>query len=379
MPQEKLLNAGRVVVKLGSNVITAKNGLNLEVMASISRQISTLMDRGLEVILVSSGAMAAGLRKMGMAKRPDEIPKRQAVSAIGQTEVMYTYEKEFAKFGKKVSQILLTAEDLNDRERYLNARNALHTLMEWKVVPIINENDTIKVEEIKLGDNDNLAAMIALLLDADFLFILTDIDGLYDKDPRVYPTTAHLIRRVAAFEEEIEAYAGAIPGTLGTGGMLTKIQAAKKVTSSGIPMIVARGTVPDILLRLFDGEALGTYFLPAGKKLSSRKCWIAHTIKPKGSLILDWGAVRAIKENGKSLLPSGILDVTGNFSQGEAVFLKDPDNNVVGTGLVNYPVDDVRLIRGLKSSQIEACLGAKHYDEVVHRNNLVIRESLLEG
>lgn len=371
MPDQRLSEARRIVVKLGSNVITAKQGLNLGVMESISRQISTLMDRGLEVILVSSGAMAAGLRKMGMDRRPSEIPKRQAISAIGQTEVMNTYEAEFSRFGKKVSQILLTGEDLNDRKRYLNARNALHTLMEWKVVPIVNENDTVMVEEIKLGDNDNLAAMIALLMDADFLFILTDIDGLYDKDPRTW-SNARLIRRVTAFEEEIEACASAIPGTLGTGGMLSKILAAKKVTSSGIPMITARGNLSDVLLRLFDGERLGTYFIPRQEKMSSRKCWIAHTLKPRGNLILDWGAARAVRDNGKSLLPSGILDVEGTFSQGEAVSLKDPDNRTLGTGLVNYPAEEIRLIKGLKTSQIESCLGNKHYDEVVHRDNLVI-------
>ncbi|WP_022668155.1 glutamate 5-kinase [Desulfospira joergensenii] len=371
MPDQRLSNAKRIVVKLGSNVITAENSLNLTVMESISRQISTLMDKGLEVILVSSGAMAAGLRKMGLDRRPDEIPKRQAISAIGQTEVMNTYEAEFGRFGKKVSQILLTGEDLNDRKRYLNARNALYTLMEWKVVPIVNENDTVMVEEIKLGDNDNLAAMITLLMDADFLFILTDIDGLYDKDPRKY-SNARLIRRVTAFEEEIEEYASAIPGTLGTGGMLSKILAAKKVTSSGIPMIVARGDSPDILLRLFDRDRLGTYFIPKEEKMSSRKCWIAHTLRPRGNLILDWGAVRAVRKNGKSLLPSGILEVEGEFSQGEAVSLKDPDNKILATGLVNYPADDIRLIKGLRTSQIESCLGNKHYDEVVHRNNLVV-------
>ncbi|MBU2455746.1 MAG: glutamate 5-kinase, partial [Proteobacteria bacterium] len=187
MPKQRLINAKRVVVKLGSNVITAKNSLNLEVIESISNQISILMDKGIEVILVSSGAMAAGLRKMGMERRPDEIPKRQAISAIGQSGLMNAYEKSFAQNDKKVAQILLTGEDLNNRKRYLNARNTLHTLIEWKVVPIINENDTIMVEEIKLGDNDNLAAMITLLMDADFLFILTDIDGLYNKDPRQFP------------------------------------------------------------------------------------------------------------------------------------------------------------------------------------------------
>ncbi|SDU16182.1 glutamate 5-kinase [Desulfobacula phenolica] len=373
MPKQRLITARRVVVKLGSNVITAKNSLNLEVIESISRQISSLMDRGIEVILVSSGAMAAGLRKMQMTRRPDEIPKRQAIAAIGQSGLMNAYEKSFSECDKKVAQILLTAEDLNNRKRYLNARNTLHTLMEWKVVPVINENDTIMVEEIKLGDNDNLAAMITLLMDADFLFILTDIDGLYDKDPRQF-SDAKLIPKVTTFEKEIEEYASHIPGTLGTGGMLSKIQAARKVTSSGIPMIVARGNSQNVLLRLFDGEEHGTYFVPRKEKMASRKCWIAYALVPKGSLVIDQGAVSAVRKNGKSLLPIGVLSVEGEFEQGAAVFFKTSDNEIIGTGLVNYRSFDINLIKGLKSSQIEACLGGKHYDEIIHRDNLVLKK-----
>ena len=374
MPTQRLINARRVVVKLGSNVITAENSLNLEVIESISRQISQLMDRGIEVILVSSGAMAAGLRKMGMNSRPAEIPSRQAISAIGQCGLMNAYEKSFEECGKKVAQILLTGEDLNNRKRYLNARNSLHTIIDWKVVPIINENDTIMVEEIKLGDNDNLAAMITLLMDADFLFILTDIDGLYDKDPRQFPD-AKLISKVSRFERKIEEFASHIPGTLGTGGMLSKIQAARKVTSAGIPMIVARGNTPDVLLNLFAGEEAGTYFVPRKKKMASRKCWIAYTLAPKGSLVLDDGAVKAVRENGKSLLPIGVVAVQGKFEQGAAVSFKTSADEIIGVGLVNYRSSDIHLIKGLKSYQIEACLGGKHYDEIIHRDNLVLQDS----
>ncbi|MDA8135236.1 MAG: glutamate 5-kinase [Desulfobacteraceae bacterium] len=373
MPEQFLNHARRIVVKLGSNVITAKNGLDLEVIDRISGQISTLMDRGLEVILVSSGAQAAGLRKMGMTVRPSEMPKRQAIAAMGQSGLMMAYENSFARRDKKVAQILLTAEDLNNRKRYLNARNTLNTLMEWKVVPVINENDTIMVEEIKLGDNDNLAAMIALLMDADFLFILTDIEGLYDKDPRRFPE-ARLISEVTSFKKEIEAYAGDIPGTLGTGGMLSKIKAAKKVTSAGIPMIVARGNVENVLLGLFEGRPQGTYFVPKTKKLARRKCWIAHTLAPKGSLIIDDGAVRAVRENGKSLLPIGVVKVEGEFEEGAPVAFKTAGNEIIGIGLVNYRSSDVELIKGLKTFQIEACLGSKHYDEIIHRNNMVLKE-----
>jgi len=376
MPIQKLINARRVVVKLGSNVITAENSLNLELIESISSQISRLMDNGIEVILVSSGAMAAGLRKMGMDRRPDEIPKRQAISAIGQSGLMNAYDKSFGQFNKKVAQILLTAEDLNNRKRYLNARNTLHTLIKWKVVPIINENDTIMVEEIKLGDNDNLAAMITLLMDADFLFILTDIEGLYNKDPRQY-SDAELIPKVTRFKKEIEDFASEIPGSLGTGGMLSKIQAAQKVTSAGIPMIVAKGNIPDILLHLFDGKEYGTYFVPKTEKMPSRKCWIAYTLAPKGSLVIDDGAVRAVRQNGKSLLAIGILSVEGDFEEGAAVSFKTADNEIIGTGLVNYRSLDIHLIKGLKTSQIKGCLGGKHYDEVIHRDNLVLNDSCI--
>ncbi|MCP3874384.1 MAG: glutamate 5-kinase [Desulfobacteraceae bacterium] len=373
MPKQRLINAKRVVVKLGSNVITAKNSLNLEVIESISDQISSLMDNGIEVILISSGAMAAGLRKMKMERRPDEIPKRQAISAIGQSGLMNAYEKSFAQNDKKVAQILLTSEDLNNRKRYLNARNALYTLIDWKVVPIINENDTIMIEEIKLGDNDNLAAMITLLMDADFLFILTDIDGLYDKDPRLF-SDAKLIPKVTTIKKEIEEFASHIPGTLGTGGMLSKIQAAQKVTAAGIPMIVARGNTKNALLRFFDGEVHGSYFVPKEEKMPSRKCWIAYTLAPKGSLIIDDGAVRAVREKGKSLLPIGVTAVEGNFEEGAAVSFKTSANEIIGTGLVNYRSSDINLIKGLKTFQIEGCLGGKHYDEIIHRNNLVITD-----
>ena len=374
MPSTNLKNIKRVVVKVGSNVLTARNDLNAAAIESISRQICVLIDRGLEVLLVSSGAMAAGLRKMGLGRRPDQIPQRQAIAAIGQSGLMHAYEQAFGRCGKKVAQILLTGEDLNNRERYLNARNALYALLDWKVVPVINENDTVKVEEIKLGDNDNLSAMIALLMDADLLINLTDIEGLFNKDPRTHDD-AQLIEEVASYKKEIEDFAGDIPGALGTGGMLSKIRAARKVTAAGVPMIIARGDKPDILVRLFEGERHGTYFIPREKKLPSRKCWIAYTLKPKGSLVLDEGAVQAILQNGKSLLPSGITEVEGEFRVGAAVSFKDRQRQMLGIGLVNYGASEIRAIMGLKSSQIKERLGSKPYDEVIHRDNLVITEN----
>ena len=361
----------RAVVKVGSNVLTAQAGLNMDAIASISSQICHLMDQGIEIILVSSGAMASGMKKMGFAKRPDAIPKRQAISAIGQAGLIREWEKAFARFDRKVAQILLTSDDLTGRKRYLNARNTMNTLLEWQVVPIINENDTIMVEEIKLGDNDNLAAMIALQLDVDIFINLTDIDGLYDKDPRVNGD-ARLIERVTTYSKSIEKYAGDIPGALGTGGMLSKIKAARKVTASGIPMVIAKGYRPDVLARLAAGEPSGTYFVPRDRKLNRKKCWIGYTVNPKGTITVDAGAAKALLNNGKSLLPSGIVDVKGQFSVGAAVAVVTQDCQLIGNGLVNYNDEDIRLIMGVKSSQIKARLGQKTYDEVIHRDNLVI-------
>jgi len=364
-------NAKRLVVKVGSNVLTEDHGLNLKAIRSISRQICRLIDSGLEVILISSGAMASGVKKVGLDKRPDEIPKRQAIAAVGQAGLIMEYEKAFARYHKKVAQILLTGDDLNNRRRYLNARNTLCMLLSWQVVPIINENDTVMIDEIQFGDNDNLAAMITLLMDADILVNLTDIDGLYTKNPRKYPD-AELIPLVSTIRENIVKVAGDIPGPLGTGGMLSKINAARKVTASGIPMVIANGGKPDILLKLFSGKEFGTFFVSKKKKLKSRKCWIAFTLKPKGAIRIDDGAAAAILNRGKSLLPSGIVHVEGEFNVGAPVEFKTGDNETLGTGLVNYSSADIRKIMGLKSSQIKKILGHKPYDDVIHRDNLAI-------
>jgi len=370
-PKLRTETISRIVVKVGSNVLTAPTGLNVEAITSISSQICQLLERGIQIILVSSGAMASGMKKMGLAKRPEAIPKRQAIAAIGQAGLIQEWETAFARFDRRVAQILLTSDDLSGRKRYLNARNTLHTLLEWQVVPIVNENDTIMIEEIKLGDNDNLAAMISLLLDADIFINLTDIDGLYDKDPRVHPDAA-LIPRVESYGREIEKVAGDIPGALGTGGMLSKIKAARKVTMSGIPMVIANGQRADVLLRLIDGEAHGTFFVPRDQKLKRRKCWIGYTLKTSGCLTIDAGAARALVSNGNSLLPSGIVEVDGQFSVGDAVAIVDRENQSIGNGLVNYSANDIRIIMGLKSNQIKNRLGQKTYDEVIHRDNLVI-------
>ncbi len=363
--------ARRVVVKVGSNVLTARQGLNIPVMRSIAGQISRLMEAGREVILVSSGAMASGLKKIGLERRPDGLPQRQAVAAVGQAGLIMEYEKAFERHRLKAAQILLTSEDLSSRKRYLNARNTLNTLLDWKIVPIINENDTVSVEEIKLGDNDNLAAMITLLMDADLLVILSDIDGLFTRDPRTEPD-AELIPVVGVITKSTEKAAGSIPGPLGTGGMMSKINAARKVNSAGVPMVVAKGDKPDILVRLFDGEAHGTYFVPRRHKLTRRKCWIAFSLKPKGVLTIDAGACTAVTRRGKSLLASGIIGVQGEFTVGAPVEFQAPGGAAVGVGLVNYGAADIRRIMGLRSQHISQVLGHKPYDEVIHRDNLVI-------
>ena len=363
--------AKRIVVKVGSNVLTEDNGLNLKVIRSITRQIGQLIENGLEVILVSSGAMASGIKKIGLPARPDELPKRQAVAAVGQAGLMMEYEKAFDRHGLKVAQILLTSEDLSNRKRYLNARNTLNTLLSWQVVPIVNENDTVWVEEIKLGDNDNLAAMITLLMDADMLINLTDIDGLFTRDPRVHPDV-ELIAKVTHINKSTEMLAGHIPGALGTGGMISKIKAARKVTSAGVPMVIAKGDKPNILLKLFTGQPHGTFFEPNRQKLTRRKCWIAYSLKPKGIIKIDDGAVKAILKNGKSLLPIGIVEVKNEFGVGSPVEFQNLRGESLGVGLVNYSAADIEKIKGLKSNRIKQVLGHKSYDEVIHRDNLAI-------
>jgi glutamate 5-kinase len=361
----------RSVVKVGSGVLTHDEGLNVKVIRRLAREVSTLMDDGHQVILVSSGAIASGLKKMGMAERPSDIPHKQAVAAIGQPRLMLEYEKSFAHHKKKAAQILLTRDDLCNRRRYLNARNTINVLLDWKVVPIINENDTVVVEELKFGDNDNLSAMITHLMDAHILVNLTDIDGFYDKNPGAHKD-ASLIPLVSKIDRAMEKAALDIPGAFGMGGMSSKIQTAKKVTTSGIPMVIASGLKANILRKLFEGRDVGTLFLPGKEKMGSRKCWIAFTLKSTGVIKVDRGAAGAIRKQGRSLLPIGIVDVKGDFGVGAAVSCIDPDGVSFARGLVNYGASDIRKLMGVKTHQIQERLGYKHYDEVIHRDNLVI-------
>jgi glutamate 5-kinase len=361
----------RLVIKLGSNVLTKERHLNISAIRRIAMQVHQLTQKGIQIIIVSSGAMAAGMKKLDLKNRPTEIPLRQAIAAIGQAGLIQEYEKAFDFFDHKVAQILLTQQDLSNRKRYLNVRNTIRALLSWDVIPIVNENDTVAVEEIKFGDNDHLSAMIALLLNADLLINLTDISGLYDKDPRT-ETNAQLIPVVESYTKNLESYASNIPGALGTGGMLSKIKAAQKVSTAGIPMIIAKES-ENVLTHIMEGKNIGTFFVPRADKMKNRKCWIAFSKKTKGNVILDDGACNAILNNGKSLLPIGILSVKGKFNIGDSISLDNQSGHTIGIGLTNYTSDDVQKIMRKQTSEIENVLGERPYDEVVHRDNMVIR------
>jgi len=324
-----------------------------------------------EFIIVSSGAIAAGCRKLGLSSRPTGIPQQQAVAAAGQSALMQVYEEAFAQIGLKVAQILLTHDDLESRQRFLNARNTLLTLLQWRVVPIINENDTVATDELKFGDNDNLAALICNLVGADLLILLTDTDGLFDQDPRQHPD-AKLVHLVESFDAELEKAASSRAGALGRGGMGSKLQAAKKAAAAGLPSIIANGLTPGILTKIFAGEDVGTLFLPQAQKLKSRQYWLAYNVNPKGAILVDQGAWEALVKRQKSLLPAGIVAVFGGFGKGAAVQLMDPEGHPFAIGLSNYSARDIARIQGRQTKDIEQFLGQKGYDEVIHRDNLVI-------
>jgi len=370
--QPYLSKAKRVVLKLGSAVLTAPDGLNQPLIQRLVGEIVHLLSEEREFIIVSSGAIAAGCRKLGLASRPTGIPQAQAVAAAGQSTLILSYEEAFAEFGLKVAQILLTHDDLESRHRFLNARNTLLTLLQWRVVPIINENDTVVTDELKFGDNDNLAALICNLAGADLLILLTDTDGLYDKDPREHPD-ARLIHLVETIDAGIEKAAGKRPGTLGRGGMVSKLSAAKKAGAAGLPTLIANGLTPGILGKIFAGEEVGTLFLPQEQKLSSRQYWLAYNVTPKGAILVDYGAREALVNRNKSLLPAGILEVFGGFRKGDAVHLMDADGKPFAVGLTNYSAREITRIKGRQSQEISQTLGGpKGYDEVIHRDTLVI-------
>jgi glutamate 5-kinase len=370
--------ARRVVIKVGSAVLTGQDGLNLEVIANLARQISFLWSTGREVILVSSGAVAAGRRRLGVRRNSnEELRIKQALAAMGQGLLMQAYEQAFAVHSQKVAQILLTHTDLSRRDRYLNVRNTILTLFEFGVVPIINENDTVSVQELRFGDNDTLGALITNMIGADMYIMLTDVDGLCTANPTT-DISARPVYTIARVDREVEAMAGNTGSALGTGGMQSKIKAAKMVAACGGSSFIGPGRNEEILQQLFSGNQVGTFFLPANEKIRGRKHWIAYVLRPAGYLDLDIGACRAIREHGKSLLPSGIVGVEGRFRVGAPVHCRCPDGRVVAAGLINYSSSDIERIKGCKSSEIEDILGFRDSDEVIHRDNLVLLEETPE-
>lgn len=363
--------ARRVVVKIGSAVLAGNDGgLDRARVDALVDEIAAQHAAGREMIVVTSGAVAAGVVRLGLAQRPKLIPQKQAAAAVGQIGVMSAYEAAFARHQLKVAQVLLTQDDLNSRRRYLNAKHAMMTLLEWRVIPVVNENDTVVVEEIKLGDNDNLSALTAILLEADLLIILSDIDGLHTADPRTNPE-ARLVPMVDAVTPAVEAMAG-VGGPLGTGGMATKLGAAKKVCASGIAAIVADGRRPGVIGSVLAGAPdVGTFFRPVADRLASRKRWIAYTLKPAGALVVDDGARRALVEQGRSLLPSGVREVRGSFGVGACVQCFDLGGREIARGLASYGAAELEKIAGRQSRDIESLLGYSRGDEVIHRSDLV--------
>ena len=372
--RRKLGPVRRMVVKVGSGLLTAEgSGLDAGRIQAIADELAGVAARGIEVTLVSSGAIVAGMAKLGMRERPRSMPETQAAAAVGQSALMQQYEVAFRRHGRIVAQILLTQEDFSARARYLNARNTLLALLGHGVLPIVNENDTVAVEEIKVGDNDNISAFVAHLVDADLLVLLTDVDGLYSGDP-LRDATARKLDTVEAMTPDVEALVWSEPGRVAIGGMLTKLQAARKAAASGIPMVIANGRAAGVLGRLLDGEAVGTYFPPRSDRLAARKRWIAFAVPPQGRVRVDAGAQRALTESGKSLLPSGVTEVEGEFEAGEvvAVCTDGSDGKEFARGLVNFAADELRKIRRAKSAEIPALLGYRSFDEVIHRDNLVV-------
>ncbi|WP_119279899.1 glutamate 5-kinase [Calidithermus roseus] len=366
----------RLVIKVGSAVLSGKEGRRR--LLAIADQVAALRGEGREVVLVSSGAVATGMARLGLTQRPRTMPGKQAAAAVGQPVLMQLWEQAFAWHDLKVAQVLLTAEDLAHRHRYLNARHTLKTLLEWGIVPVINENDTVMVEEIKFGDNDQLSALIASLVAADLLIILSDIEALFDADPRHNPQ-ARPVRYVEKVDAEVLRMAGDDPNQVGTGGMRSKLLAAEKAQAAGIPMLLLPGTRPGVVLQALQGEPVGTFFAAGQRRYSGQKLWLSQLPKPAGEILVDAGAARALREGGASLLPAGIRGVKGSFGVGEAVRCLDPRGNLVGVGLVNYSSAEIERIMGAKTRDLEAILGYKHSDEVIHRDYFALASELAAG
>ncbi len=389
--REILGRTKRVVVKVGSAVLTSDKGLEPAIVGRLVHQIAALHDQGLEVVLVSSGAVAAGRTRIRQSVQNSgaidfaELPSRQAASAIGQSRLMHEYDEAFSRYGKTVAQLLLTREDLRSRARFRNARNTMRRLLDWGVIPIVNENDTVAVAELKFGDNDTLASLIVDLVGADLFVNLTSADGVFDKNPDKHPDAA-CVPLIADIESlDIEAMCDG-KTSVGSGGMYSKLRAARRAAQLGVPTLIVSGkdgsgkdgtgTGQQALTRIFAGEVLGTLVLPCGRLVSHRKFWLAYHDDPAGTVSVDAGAAKALRENGKSLLPAGIRKVEGRFERGALVRIVDLDGRHVGVGLSNYSGEELTRIKGRKSSELAEVLGSAPYPEAVHRDNLLLDAAL---
>lgn len=373
LEREALKAAKRIVVKVGTSTITYSNGKrNFSQIDRLARELSDLQNQGKEMILVTSGAVAVGVDRLGLAKKPDTIPGKQAAAAVGQGVLMHTYEKFFADYGQVVAQVLLTKTESLDRHRYTNSRNTFMELLRQRVIPIVNENDVVALDELKIGDNDNMSALVAGIVDADLVIILSDVDGLYTANPQTHPE-AELVHTVTEITPAIEESAGGAGTLRGTGGMATKIQAAKAATSSGINLVIASGTEKNAVPRIVAGEEIGTLFVSRENRLQFRKRWLAFGARIMGSIIVDEGCCKALhKAGGCSILPAGIAGVEGNFEAGSTVSVKDAQGHEMARGLVHYGSEELEKIKGCRSGEIEELLGHKNFDEVIHRDDLVI-------
>jgi glutamate 5-kinase len=370
--RDKVTGAQRWVVKIGSALLTADGrGLDRGAMAVWVEQMVALREAGVELVLVSSGAVAAGMSRLGWTSRPSAIHELQAAAAVGQMGLVQAWESSFAQHGRHTAQILLTHDDLSDRKRYLNARSTLRTLVDLGAIPVINENDTVVTDEIRFGDNDTLAALVANLVEADLLVILTDRDGMFDADPRHNPD-AQLIYEARADDPALDAVAGGVGGALGRGGMQTKLRAARLAARSGAHTVIVGGAIEQVLARLKSGERLGTLLAPERGLLAARKQWLAGHLQTRGTLQLDAGAVKALLQSHKSLLPVGVKSVQGNFRRGEMVVCVDPDGREIARGLANYSAAEAQKIVGQPSDAIERLLGYVDEPELVHRDNLIL-------
>lgn len=365
--------AKRIVVKVGTSTITYSNGKrNFSQIDRLARELADLQNQGKEMILVTSGAVAVGVDRLGLKEKPSTIPGKQAAAAVGQGVLMHTYEKFFADYGQVVAQVLLTKTESLDRHRYTNSRNTFMELIRQRVIPIVNENDVVALDELKIGDNDNMSALVAGIVDADLVIILSDVDGLYTANPQTDPN-AVLVHTVNEITPEIEASAGGAGSLRGTGGMATKIQAAKAATSSGIHLVIASGTEKNAIPRILNGEEIGTIFVSRENRLQFRKRWLAFGARIMGSVVVDHGCSEAVrKAGGCSILPAGITGVSGSFEAGSTISVMDENGHELARGLVHYSSAELEKIKGCRSSDIENILGHKNFDEVIHRDDLVI-------